>query len=961
MPSMQYVTKGYSEDTRLKNETLFHTASGRLGIRGCFEEGAPEGTPSIRGAYLNGFSETEPIVYNEKLFGFPEEKQVIVNLPDAQTIKLCAEGEDIVCWRGEDLVRILDMEKGIYERSFLFTTAHGTLKITFARLVSFTERELYAVECRIESLDFVGKIHVTSELDADVKNFTSTADPRVASGSGIMLRKVSMDITDNVMLAEMETIRSHRHVLCGVVHDIEGSTMQATPEKSAFNTELTLSAGETAVFHKYCMYRELLKEGDAEDVAESLRTYAKEGYEELKTRQKAYLDNFWKHARVETYGDGELQDQLDFCLYGMLCSAGQDGITSVAAKGLSGEGYEGHYFWDSEIYVFPFFLLSEPEIALGLLKYRYLHLDDARVHARRMGHSIGALYPWRTITGSECSSHYPSGSAQYHINGDIARAFTSYYDMTGDEAFLPCICEVLVETARLWMDAGHWLNGEFRIDCVTGPDEYTCLVNNNYYTNACAAANLAAAVRLCAELDKKGGLDALKEKIALRDDELSEFARTAQGMFFPYDENHRIIAQDDSFLSKKRCELADIPKENFPLLMHYHAININRYQVLKQADSVLANYLYREETPLMMMRSYRYYEEITTHDSSLSNCIYAIMAARLGDMAKAWAYFEHSVGTDTDDLSGNTRDGLHIANMGGVYAVITAGFGGVRYGSDGLSLFPLLPDKLKSYSFSLCYKGSHIAVAVGKNYCTLKVCEGEDAELTVYGEKVRVTDEEITVRRRAKAIIFDLDGVITNTASLHYRAWKKMADELGIDFDEQRNEQFKGVSRAACLKLMLEWGGASVDQEEFDRLLTRKNDYYKAMLEDLTPADILPGVRACLDALKDSNIPFAVFSVSKNTNKILEKIGLDGAFDLRVTGEDIENSKPHFEGYLLAAERMGVDPRLCVMVEDSEAGITGAKNLSLLSLAIMKENAAQADVCIASTVGLKETLLTEFV
>lgn len=960
MQSMQYVTKEYSEDTRLKNETLFHTASGRLGVRGCFEEGAPEGTPSIRGAYLNGFCETEPIVYNEKLYGFPEEKQVIVNLPDAQTIKLCAEGEDIVCWRGEELIRVLDMEKGVYERSFFFSTAHGRLKISFTRLVSFALRELYAVECRIESLDFAGKIQVSSELDADVKNFTSTADPRVASGSGIMLRKVAMNITNDVMTAEMETIRSHRHVLCAVVHDIEGSITQTTPDKSVLTTSLTLSAGEVAVFHKYCIYHELLDDGEAAEVVSNLCRYAGEGYESLRTRQKEYLDRFWKHVRVEVEGDDKLQNQLDFCLYGMLASTGQDGTRSVAAKGLSGEGYEGHYFWDSEIYVFPFFLLSEPEIALGLLKYRYLHLDDARAHARRLGHSTGALYPWRTITGSECSSHYPSGSAQYHINGDIAHAFTSYYDMTGDKAFLPCICEVLAETARLWIDTGHWLNGKFRIDCVTGPDEYTCLVNNNYYTNACAAANLAAAARLCAELDKEGGLDALKKKIGLRDEELSEFARTAKDMFFPYDESHRIIAQDDSFLSKKRLELSDIPKENFPLLMHYHAININRFQVLKQADSVLANYLYREETPLMMMRSYRYYEEITTHDSSLSNCIYAIMAARLGDMKGAWTYFENSVGTDTADLSGNTRDGLHIANMGGVYAVMTAGFGGVRYGSDGISLFPLLPDGLVSYSFSLCYKGSHIAVTVGSNSCTLKLCEGEDAELTVYGEKVRVGAEGVTVKRKAKAVIFDLDGVITNTASLHFRAWKKMADELGIDFDEKRNEQFKGVSRAACLKLLLGWGGKSVDQEEFDRLLVRKNDYYKAMLEDLTPSDILPGVQECLGALKEKHIPFAVFSVSKNTDKILEKIGLSDTFDIRVTGEDIEHSKPHYEGYLLAAERMGVDPRLCVMVEDSEAGISGARALSFMSLAIMRENKAGADVCIESTAQLPEAMESFF-
>lgn len=949
MPIKQYIVKEYSKETELKNETLFHTASGRLGIRGCFEEGAPEGTPSVRGAYLNGFCETESISYNEKLYGFPEEKQVIVNLPDAQTVRLSAEGERIVCWQGEGLVRVLDMKKGVYERSFVAHTAKGSLRICFTRLVSFPAQEIFAVECRIESLDFCGGITVESELNADVRNFTDASDPRVASGSGLMLRTRELNCCGDVMAAEVETIRSHRRALCAVLHDIDGSFAPAESGKLCFNTRLMLKNGDTVVFHKYCLYRELTDDGEKNDALYCLKKYADIGFETMKAQQREYLDSFWAHAGVQVTDDTELQAQLDLCLYGMLCSAGRDGRSNVAAKGLSGEGYEGHYFWDSEIYVFPFFLLSEPSIARALLQYRYDHLDDAKAHARRMGHPVGALYPWRTISGSECSSHYPSGSAQYHINGDIARAFTSYYDVTGDREFLPSICEVLAETARLWADAGHWLDGKFRIDCVTGPDEYTCLVNNNYYTNACAAANLSAAVRLCAELERFGGLDALKKKIGLSDGELAEFARIAEGMFFPYDKAQRIIAQDDSFLSKKRCVLGNIPKENFPLLMHYHPLYINRHQVLKQADSVLANYLYREETPLMMMRSYRYYEEITTHDSSLSNCIYAIMAARLGDLASAWKYFENSLGTDTGDRNGNTKDGLHIANMGGVYAMMTAGFGGVRFGEDGLSLFPLLPEGMKGYRFCLCYRDSHISVAVGKNGCRLCVTEGTDVKLRVYGRSVTVGRTGIEVVRRAEAVIFDLDGVITDTASLHYRAWKRLADELGIGFNEKLNEQFKGVSRSACLRMLLTWGGMSVSEDEFNALLVRKNDYYRTMLGDLTPGDILPGVKACLDGLTERGIPFALFSVSKNTDRILQKIGLDGTFPVRVTGNDIENSKPHFEGYMLAAERMGVDPRVCVMVEDSEAGIQGAKNISMLTLAIMPENKANADVCIGST------------
>lgn len=959
MSDLQYIVTEYSENSRLKYETLFHVASGRLGIRGCFEEGAPEGTPSVRGTYLNGFCETLPISYNEKLCGFPEEKQQIVNLPDAQTIRLRTEGEEIVCWKGTDFVRCLDMGRGVYERSFVYHSVKGALRVRFTRLVSFAAPELFAIECRIESLGFEGKISIQSELNADVHNFTDASDPRVASGSGQMLSTLSRRCEGDTMIAEVETIRSHRRMACAVTHDREGCLLPLGDGKPlAFLSEITLKRGETAVFHKYAAYRELCGKEDVSAVIRYLQKETADGFEHLLEKQREYLSDFWSHARVITEDDAELQTQLDFSLYGMLSSAGKDGLTNVAAKGLSGEGYEGHYFWDSEIYVFPFFLLTAPGIARSLLEYRYLHLNDARRHARRMGHPVGALYPWRTITGSECSSHYPTGSAQYHINGDIARAFTTYFDVTGDRSFLPEICEVLAETARLWLDAGHWLEGTFRIDCVTGPDEYTCLVNNNYYTNACAAANLLSAARLWRALAADGKADELQAKLSLSETELAEFARAGENMYFPYDESGSLIAQDDSFLRKKRWPLSDIPAEDFPLLLHFHPLLLNRCQILKQADSVLANAFYREETPLVMMRSYEYYEQITTHDSSLSHGIYSIMAARLGDTERAWRYFEKSAGTDMNDHNGNTRDGLHVANMGGIYAMMTAGFGGLRCGEDALSIFPLLPDKLRSYSFPVRYRGSCLRVSVQKGGCTLQLTEGAPVEVSVYGKRLTVGREALTVRRRADAVLFDLDGVVTDTAPLHFKAWKRLADELGIDFDETKNEQFKGVSRDVCLRLLLDWGGRTAEGAEFANLLTLKNEYYLAYLKELKASDVLPGIRECLAHLRKRSIPYALFSVSKNTDAILSAIGLDADFPVRVTGLDISHSKPHYEGYLLAAERLGVDPRLCVMVEDSEAGLCGARSLSMLTLAVMRENVASADVCVPATTDIETTLFT---
>ena len=969
MCNMLLERKQFEEDTRIRDESLFHCASGRIGVRGCFEEGVPEGAVSIRGTYLNGFAEKEAISYNEKLYGFTDSKETIVNLPDAQGIELTVNGKKLCCWSDKacDYYYALDMNAGMVVRHFVYMTENGKLDISFERFASIERPGLFTIGCRVKSVDFSGELDIKSFLNGNVRNFTSTSDPRMASGDGKMLKVnfagvrayKNADDAGKVMEIEAETINSHRMVSAAVLHDISlysgGAYAKVSCEYLCNDELITAKAvfnivpGDEIVLYKYCYYQELQ---DRENRYQELFAAEQYGFEELKKEQKNNFDRFWDVSRVLIDSDEVKQEYMDYCLYALYCSAGRDGMTSISAKGLTGEGYEGHYFWDSEIYIFPFFLMTEPKIAKALLEYRYLHLNDARKHAERMGHMSGALYPWRTISGSECSSHYPSGSAQYHINGDIAHAFSSYWYATGDESFLEKTCELLVETARLWIDAGHWYEGQFRIDCVTGPDEYTCLVNNNYYTNSCAAENLLNAARLCGELKKRGNFEALKAKLNLSEEEIEAFRNAGENMYFPHDEKLKIIAQDDSFLKKKRWNIEKIPKDKFPLLMNYHPILINRYQVLKQADSVLANHIYREEDLLTMKRSFEYYEAITTHDSSLSNCIYAIVAARLGDMERAEGYFTSCIGTDTSDQNGNTKDGLHIANMGGVYRVMTCGFGGVSMQCGTLSIFPILPASFSKLSFPVFWQGRRILVSAEKDLCTLQLLEGQPLTLEVFGQQVLLAGTS-TVRRTVKGVVFDLDGVITDTAVFHYRAWKTLADSLGISFNEELNENFKGVSRAQCLKLLLAWGNRQVSEAEFDELLERKNNIYCEYLETLTPANILPGIEACLAMLKEKHIPTALFSVSKNTDTILSKLGLTAAFDAVVTGRDIQHSKPHYEGYLLSAMRLGVDPRLCMMVEDSVAGITGAKAVSMKTLAIMARNTAGADKCVPSTAGVQ--------
>ena len=382
--------------------------------------------------------------------------------------------------------------------------------------------------------------------------------------------------------------------------------------------------------------------------------------------QEDYLANYWHNCYVDIEGDDELNTALKYNLFELIQSVTKDEHGSIAPKGLSGEGYEGQYFWDSEMYIQPFFTITNPQISKILISYRYETLEMAKDNAKVLGHKKGALFPWRTIMGKECSGYFPAGSAQYHINGDIAYAVISYYLATNDIDFIVSKgAEIIYETARLWMDVGSFYNNQFHINNVTGPDEYTCLVNNNYYTNVIAQYHLKWAVKLYFEFRKLPEFKKMQKKIKLRQEEVKAFNKASKNMYLPYDEKLNINPQDDSFLQKQTMDIASISKNKFPLLLHYHPLYLYRHQVCKQADTVLAHFICEDAQSLETIRnSFNYYEKITTHDSSLSECIFSIVASKLGMGYKAFKYFGNSTKLDLLDLHKNTKDGIHTANMG---------------------------------------------------------------------------------------------------------------------------------------------------------------------------------------------------------------------------------------------------------------------------------------------------------
>jgi alpha,alpha-trehalose phosphorylase len=461
------------------------------------------------------------------------------------------------------------------------------------------------------------------------------------------------------------------------------------------------------------------------------------GYDKLKEEQYEFLADFWDKADVEIRGDMPLQQAIRFNLFHLLQSVGRDGKTNICAKGLTGEGYEGHYFWDTEMYVIPAFLYSNPAISRKLLEYRYSTLDKARVRAREMSHSTGALFPWRTINGEECSGYFPAGTAQYHINADIAHAIKIYMEVTQDYEFLLRYgAEVLFETARLWVDLGFFSDekgGKFCINCVTGPDEYTAIVNNNFYTNLMAKENLEYAYNTAVWLKENHNpeYDRLVSSIGLEPEEIALWNIAADNMYVPNCEKHGIHPQDDSFLEKEVWDFENVPKENYPLLLHYHPLVIYRHQVCKQADVVLALFLLGNKFSLEQKRKdYDYYEKVTTHDSSLSACIFSIVANDIGYHEKAYDYFIKTARMDLDDYQGNTHHGVHTANMAGSWMCIVNGFAGMRVYDSALSFQPYIHPDWEEYSFKINYRGSIIKLTINSKGTTYRLVEGEELEIT---------------------------------------------------------------------------------------------------------------------------------------------------------------------------------------------------------------------------------------
>ncbi|MFJ3233961.1 glycoside hydrolase family 65 protein [Streptomyces sp. NPDC086787] len=738
-------------DVLAQSESVFALSNGHIGWRGNLDEGEPHELP---GSYLNGVYERHPLPYAEAGYGYPESGETMINVTDGKIVRLLVDDHpcDLRYGRLLSHERVLDFRSGVLSRTARWTTPGGrTVRITSRRLVSFTQRAVAAVVYEVEPEDGPATVAVQSELVANQQMPRTQGDPRVAAAIESPLTHEEDFAQETRLRLVHRTDHSALRVGAAADHLIEGPegtrwTAQSEPDVSRLTVTADLAPGQRLRLVKFVAYgwsgeRSLPAVHDQVDAA--VAAAVSTGWDGLAAEQRAYLDDFWAGADVEVEGDAQIQQGVRFALFHVLQAAARGEGRAIPAKGLTGTGYDGHCFWDTESYVLPVLSFTAPGTVAPVLKWRHHTLPAARERACQLGLE-GATFPWRTITGAECSAYWPAGTAAFHVNSDIAMAAVRYVMVTADGDFERGEgLELLVDTARLWRSLGHHdAEGVFHIDGVTGPDEYSAIARDNLYTNLMARQNLLAAADVATRHPDRA------EELGVDDEEAAAWRDAASRMALPYNESLAVHEQSAGFTRFQHWDFDATPPENYPLLLHYPYFDLYRKQVVKQADVVLAMLACPYEfTDEQKSRNFAYYEALTVRDSSLSACCQAVLAAETGHLRLAYAYLSEAALMDLEDLEHNTRDGLHIASLAGTWIALVIGFGGLRrqLGDEGrpdrLAFTPRLPEALSRVAFTVTVRGRRLKVDIGPSGARYTLVEGEPLEVMHHGEPLTVTTQ----------------------------------------------------------------------------------------------------------------------------------------------------------------------------------------------------------------------------
>ncbi|MFF0011011.1 glycoside hydrolase family 65 protein [Streptomyces sp. NPDC005374] len=742
-------------DVLAQSESVFALSNGHVGWRGNLDEGEPHGLP---GSYLNGVHELHPLPYAEAGYGYPESGQTAIDVTNGKIVRLLVDDEPFDLRYGRLVAheRNLDLRRGVLERSCEWISPAGSrIRVRSTRLVSLTQRAIAAVAYEVEPVDSRTRVVIQSEL---VTNESlpepKNGDPRASKALKSPLEHEEGFADGTRLRLVHRTRRSGLRVAVAADHVVEG------PERTTMGSEETVDLArltvtsvlepgqrlrlEKLVAHGWSGARSRPAMSDQVDAA--LAAAAHSGWDGLLDEQRGYLDDFWARADVEVDGDEEIQQAVRFALFHVLQAGARAEQRAIPAKGLTGSGYDGHAFWDTETFVLPLLTYTEPGAVSEALRWRQNTLPAARERAEQLGLK-GAAFPWRTIEGSEGSAYWPAGTAAFHINAAVADAVVRYTAATGDTDFeRDTGVELLVETARLWRSLGHHdHHGVFHIDGVTGPDEYSAVADDNTYTNLMARANLLAAADACARHPEQSAA------LGVDDEESAAWRDAAEAVHIPYNDELGVHEQHAGFTRYQQWDFDGTRADQYPLMLHFPYFDIYRKQVVKQADLVLAMYLcsgwfeeFHDEEQIA--RNFAYYEPLTVRDSSLSACVQAVVAARAGHLSLAYSYTAEAALMDLADLANNTRDGLHIASLAGTWTALVAGFGGLRRDGDSLRFAPRLPERFSRLAFNLRLLDRCLRVEIGPDKATYTLMSGSPVTIRHHGSPLTLNGDGPVVR-----------------------------------------------------------------------------------------------------------------------------------------------------------------------------------------------------------------------
>jgi len=732
-------------DTLAQTESVFALANGHIGLRANLDEGEPYGLP---GSYLNGFYEARPMPYAEAGYGYPQAGESMVNVTNGKIVRLLVDDEPFDVRYGEldGHERVLDLRAGVLRRHVEWVSPTGRpVRISSVRLVSFSQRAVAAFLYEVEPLEGTTPVVVQSELVANEPLPAPDGDPRAATALSSPLRsELFYERATRAMLVHA-TKTSKLRMAAAMDHVVDGppgteSAAESFDDLARVTVTAELADGERLRVVKFLAYGWSSQRSTSairDQVSGALAEAQHTGWDGLVAAQRDYLDDFWDRADVELVGDAELQQAVRFALFHTLQAGARAERRAIAAKGLTGPGYDGHTFWDTETFVLPVLTYTAPDAAGDALRWRHGTLDLARERAEVLGLE-GAAFPWRTIRGQECSGYWPAGTGAFHIGADVADAVARYQAATDDEAFEREVgLELLIETARLWRSLGHHgTRRRFRIDGVTGPDEYSAVADNNVYTNLMAQRNLREAADAAERHPERAA------ELGVDEEETTSWRDAAEAMLVPYDEALGVHPQAERFTEHQRWDFEATRAEQYPLLQHFPYFDLYRKQVVKQADLVLALHLrgdaFGDEEKA---RDFAYYERLTVRDSSLSACTQAVVAAEVGHLELAYDYFAQAALMDLADFERNTRDGVHIASLAGAWIAAIAGFGGMRDHDGVLSFKPRLPEALTRLAFRLCFRGRRLRVEIAHGQATYSLMGGPPLEISHDGETGTVSVE----------------------------------------------------------------------------------------------------------------------------------------------------------------------------------------------------------------------------